>query len=96
LDGDIVVYASTQLVHTLIEHDLIDELRLIVYPVVLGAGERLFGETSDKKPMRLIETRTVGDGLAFLTYQPIRDRSTAAPTTAIRRVGAPVRRPARR
>ena len=71
LDGDIVVYASTQLVHTLMEHDLVDELRLTVYPVVLGAGERLFGETSDKKPMRLIDTRTVGDGLAFLTYQPV-------------------------
>jgi dihydrofolate reductase len=73
LDGDIVVYASTQLVHTLMEHDLVDELRLTMYPVVLGAGERLFGETSDKKPMRLIDTRTVGDGLAFLTYQPVRD-----------------------
>jgi dihydrofolate reductase len=55
------------------EHDLVDELRLTMYPVVLGAGERLFGETSDKKPMRLIDTRTVGDGLAFLTYQPVRD-----------------------
>jgi dihydrofolate reductase len=73
LDGDIVVYASTQLVHTLMEHDLVDELRLIIYPVVLGAGERLFGETSDRKPMRLINTETVGDGLAFLTYQPDRD-----------------------
>ena len=73
LDGDIVVYASTQLVHTLMEHDLVDELRLTIYPVVLGAGERLFGETSDKKPMRLIDTRTVGEGLAFLTYQPVRD-----------------------
>jgi dihydrofolate reductase len=73
LDGDIVVYASAQLVRTLIEHDIVDELRLTVYPVVLGAGERFFGETSDKKPMRLIETRTVGEGLAFLTYQPIRD-----------------------
>ena len=73
LDGDIVVYASYQLGRTLIEHDLVDELRLIVFPVVLGAGERLFGETSDKKPMRLVDTRTIGDGLAFLTYQPVRD-----------------------
>jgi dihydrofolate reductase len=73
LDGDIVVYASTQLVHTLMEHDLVDELRLIVYPVVLGAGERLFGETSDKKPMRLVDARTVGDSLALLTYQPAQD-----------------------
>ena len=73
LDGDIVVYASTQLVHTLMEHDLIDELRLTIYPFVLGAGERLFGETSDKKPMRLVHAQTVGDSLAFLTYQPVRD-----------------------
>jgi dihydrofolate reductase len=73
LDGDIVVYASYQLGRTLIEHDLVDELRLMVLPVVLGAGERLFGETSDKKPMRLVHARTVGDGLAFLTYQPVRD-----------------------
>jgi dihydrofolate reductase len=73
LNGDIVVYASFQLVRTLIEHDLVDELRLMIYPVVLGAGERLFGETSDKKPMHLIDIRTVGDGLAFLTYEPPRD-----------------------
>ena len=73
LAGDIVVPASFQLVRTLIEHDLIDELRLMIYPVVLGAGERLFGETSDKKPLRLISTRTVGNDLAHLTYQPVRD-----------------------
>ena len=73
LDGDIVVHASYQLGRTLIEHDLVDELRLMVFPVVLGAGERLFGETSDKKPLRLVDTRTVGDGLAFLTYELVRD-----------------------
>ena len=73
LAGDIVVYASYQLGHTLIEHDLVDELRLVVFPVVLGAGERLFGETSDQKPLRLVDTRTVGHGLVFLTYQPVRD-----------------------
>jgi dihydrofolate reductase len=73
LNGDIVVYGSIQLARTLIEHDLVDELRLMIYPVVLGAGERLFGETSDKKAMRLVDTQTVGDGVAFLTYEPVRD-----------------------
>jgi dihydrofolate reductase len=73
VNGELVVYASGRLVHTLIEHDLVDELRLMTYPLVVGAGERLFGETSDMKPMRLIEARTVGDGLAFLTYQPVRN-----------------------
>ena len=72
LDGDIVVYASYQLGRTLIEHDLVDELRLFVFPVVLGAGERLFGETSDKKPMRLVDARTIGAGLTFFTYEMVR------------------------
>ena len=73
LDGDIIVPASFQLVRALIEHDLVEELRLMIYPVVLGAGERLFGETSDRKPLRLIGTRTVGTDLACLTYRPVRD-----------------------
>jgi dihydrofolate reductase len=77
-NGDIVVYASYQLGRTLIEHDLVDELRLVVYPVVLGAGERLFGKTSDKKPMRLVALKTIGDGLAFLTYTFVRDTRRAS------------------
>jgi len=73
LNGEIVVAGSFQLLRTLIEHDLVDELRLKIYPVVLGAGERLFGETSDKKPMRLVAMGTLDDGVAFLTYERIRD-----------------------
>jgi len=72
IDGEIVVAASFKLWHTLMEHGLVDELRLMVYPVVLGAGERLFGETSQKLPMRLVSTRTVDD-LVLLTYEPARD-----------------------
>jgi dihydrofolate reductase len=73
LNGEIIVAASFQLVHTLMEHDLVDELRLKIFPVALGAGERLFGETSAKKPMRLLGSQTVEDGVAYLTYQLVRD-----------------------
>jgi dihydrofolate reductase len=69
-DGDIVVHGSPQLVQTLLDRDLVDELRLMVFPVVLGSGKRLFGETSDKKPLRLTDSKVVGDGVAILTYQP--------------------------
>jgi dihydrofolate reductase len=73
LDGDIVVYASYQLERALIEHGLVDELRLFVFPVVVGAGERLFGPTTGMKPFRLAGSRTVGDGLVLLTYEAVRD-----------------------
>jgi dihydrofolate reductase len=68
VDGDIVVHGSAQLAQTLIDEGLVDELRLMVFPVVLGSGKRLFGETGDKQPLRLVDSRTVGDGVAILTY----------------------------
>jgi dihydrofolate reductase len=69
-DGDIVVHGSARLVQTLVEHDLVDEFRLMVFPVVLGSGKRVFGETSDKKPLRLVSSKVVGDGVAILVYEP--------------------------
>jgi dihydrofolate reductase len=71
LEGDIVVVASFQLVRRLMEHDLVDELRLKIYPVVLGAGERLFGETSEEKSMRLVDTQTIDGDVVFLTYERV-------------------------
>jgi dihydrofolate reductase len=71
LDGDVVVHGSAQLAQTLLEHDLVDELRLMVFPVVLGTGKRLFGETTDKKPMRHVDSKVVGDGVMILTYERV-------------------------
>ena len=72
-DGDIVVHGSPQVVQALVEQDLVDELRLMVFPVLLGAGKRLFGETTGKKPLRLVSSQVVGDGVAILVYQPATD-----------------------
>jgi len=73
LNGEIVVPASFRIVRTLMEHDLVDELRLKVFPIVLGAGERLFGETSGKKAMRLVDVRTLDGDTTFLRYERVQD-----------------------
>ena len=73
LDGEIVIPASYQLGRTLLAHDLVDELRLVVFPVALGAGERLFDETTGYRPMRLVEARVIGAGLVYLTYERVRN-----------------------
>jgi len=70
IDGTILVAGSAQLVQGLLEHDLVDELRLMVFPVVLGEGKRLFGEVTDKKPLNLVDSKTLGAGIALLTYEP--------------------------
>ena len=69
-DGNIVVHGSAQLTQALLEQDLVDELRLMVFPVVLGDGKRVFGETSNKKPLQLESSQTVGDGVVILVYKP--------------------------
>jgi dihydrofolate reductase len=83
LAGDIVVAASFQLVQPLLEHDLVDELRLMIYPVVLGTGKRLFGGTSDKKPMRLVGNKTIAGDLVFLTYEPTRKAERASDDASV-------------
>jgi len=72
VDGTILVSGSAQLVQALIEHDLVDQLNLMVFPVVLGTGKRLFGETADKKRFRLADSRTVGEGVAIQILEPVR------------------------
>jgi dihydrofolate reductase len=72
IDGHILIYASYRLVRALIEHGLVDEFRLVIFPVVLGDGERLFGDASDKTPLRLVSTQTIGEGLPLLTYEVVR------------------------
>jgi len=71
IDGEIVVWASFRLVRTLLEHDLVDAVRLKIYPVALGAGERLFGATSDERRMHLVEVRAVDDDVVFLAYERV-------------------------
>ncbi len=73
IDGDIVVYASYQLVHTLVEHDLVDEVRLFVFPHVLGSGGRVFSDLTHPKAVRLTDVGAIGQGLVKLTYQTVRD-----------------------
>jgi dihydrofolate reductase len=71
-EGDVVVHGSAALVQGLLERDLVDELRLMVFPVVLGTGKTVFGESKEMKPLRLVDSKVVGDGVAILTYQPAR------------------------
>jgi dihydrofolate reductase len=77
VDGDLVVHGSGTLARALLERDLVDQVNLMVFPVVLGAGQRLFGETSAKKPLRLTSAKTVGDGVAILIYEPVSPGATS-------------------
>jgi dihydrofolate reductase len=83
-NGNIVVHGSARLVQTLLEHDLVDELRLMVFPVVLGTGKHLFSETGDMKTLRLTNSQVVGDGVAIFTYEPVRASATTAAAPASR------------
>src|SRR2546421_9187992 len=80
--GNIVVHGSARLVQTLLEHDLVDELRLMVFPVVLGTGKRLFGETSDLKALRLVDSRVVGEGVTILRYEPAPEKAKEVAASA--------------
>ncbi|MEP6910493.1 MAG: dihydrofolate reductase family protein [Actinomycetota bacterium] len=81
-DGDIVVHGSARLAQSLLENDLVDELRLMVFPVVLGSGRRLFGETADKKTLQLVDLKTVGDGVAILVFKPASEEGEAGNATS--------------
>jgi dihydrofolate reductase len=72
VDGDILVQGSAQLTYTLMEHDLVDEWRLMIFPIVVGAGKRFFGDPGKAVDLRLVESRAVGEGVAILTYEPAR------------------------
>ena len=72
IDGELLVYASYELSNTLIAHDLVDELRLVVFPVLLGTGTRLIADLATAKPLRLIDTRRLGAGLTYQTYAFVR------------------------
>jgi len=76
-EGDVVVHGSARLAQALLEQDLVDELRLMVFPVVLGSGKRLFGDTSEKTRLRLKSSKTVGDGVAILVYEPVREAESS-------------------
>ena len=80
LDGDIVVHGSAMLAQTLLEHDLVDQLRLMVFPVVLGSGKRLFGDTRDTKPLQLVDSKVVGDGVTILVYEPATSEASGSST----------------
>jgi dihydrofolate reductase len=84
-EGDIVVHGSGRLVQTLLQNDLVDEMRLMVYPVVIGTGKRLFGETADMKPMRLVNSKVVGDGISILVFEPVAQKREEAAGTAASR-----------